>query len=245
MYREQDVDPIGLDRKRACSMITMDDAGPNRRTKSTASIPGSLGRRLSDSDLNRINREKTFGVQALVQPAELLARVVTALGNISTIEEDGQSILERASLTAGINCFSDSQILASERTWSGWSMVGSDKSSYLAPPPMGRPRASSDIGLHPHHASGVRLRLVSRIFQGLTCSLFCRIPTTGRGVAETTYKSKKCLRFVRRTKSPVTSYDGQLLPTASSSLDQTRASRLSQTIGNRRYPRRTEVFSRG
>ncbi|XP_039437335.1 open rectifier potassium channel protein 1 [Culex pipiens pallens] len=154
MYREQDVDPIGLDRKRACSMITMDDAGPNRRTKSTASIPGSLGRRLSDSDLNRINREKTFGVQALVQPAELLARVVTALGNISTIEEDGQSILERASLTAGINCFSDSQILASERTWSGWSMVGSDKSSYLAPPPMGRPRASSDIGLHPHHASG-------------------------------------------------------------------------------------------
>uniref|UniRef100_A0A182RH20 Potassium channel domain-containing protein n=1 Tax=Anopheles funestus TaxID=62324 RepID=A0A182RH20_ANOFN len=113
---------------------------------------GSLVRRLSDTDLNRINREKTFGVQALVQPAELLARVVTALGNITANPDDNQSYLERASLNAGVNCFSDSQILASERTWSGWSMSGSDKSAYLTAPPM-RPRAASDIGLPPHAAS--------------------------------------------------------------------------------------------
>ncbi|XP_058129094.1 open rectifier potassium channel protein 1 [Anopheles ziemanni] len=110
---------------------------------------GQFLRRLSDTDLQRINREKTFGVQALVQPAELLARVVTALGNITANPDDNQSILERASLTAGVNCFSDSQILASERTWSGWSMNGSDKSAYLTAPPM-RPRAASDIGLPPH-----------------------------------------------------------------------------------------------
>uniref|UniRef100_A0A182QZ56 Potassium channel domain-containing protein n=1 Tax=Anopheles farauti TaxID=69004 RepID=A0A182QZ56_9DIPT len=115
-------------------------------------VGGSLVRRLSDTDLNRINREKTFGVQALVQPAELLARVVTALGNITASPEDNQSFLERASLNAGVNCFSDSQILASERTWSGWSMNGSDKSAYLTAPPM-RPRAASDIGLPPHPAS--------------------------------------------------------------------------------------------
>uniref|UniRef100_A0A182MJ52 Potassium channel domain-containing protein n=1 Tax=Anopheles culicifacies TaxID=139723 RepID=A0A182MJ52_9DIPT len=113
---------------------------------------GSLVRRLSDTDLNRINREKTFGVQALVQPAELLARVVTALGNITANQDDNQSFLERASLNAGVNCFSDSQILASERTWSGWSMSGSDKSAYLTAPPM-RPRAASDIGLPPHVTS--------------------------------------------------------------------------------------------
>uniref|UniRef100_A0A182K6H6 Potassium channel domain-containing protein n=1 Tax=Anopheles christyi TaxID=43041 RepID=A0A182K6H6_9DIPT len=113
---------------------------------------GLLVRRLSDTDLHRINREKTFGVQALVQPAELLARVVTALGNITANQDDNQSFLERASLNAGMNCFSDSQILASERTWSGWSMNGSDKSAYLTAPPM-RPRAASDIGVPPHLSS--------------------------------------------------------------------------------------------
>ncbi|XP_055610133.1 open rectifier potassium channel protein 1 isoform X2 [Uranotaenia lowii] len=148
MYREDEPDLSLMSRKRTYSMSTM----MFERSKSTVSIP-SIGRRLSDSDLSRINREKTFGIQALVQPAELLAKVVTALGNITTIDEDGQSILEQASLGPGINCFTDSQILASERTWSGWSMAGSDK-SHLTPPPMGRPRASSDFGLHPHLTSG-------------------------------------------------------------------------------------------
>ncbi|XP_053679635.1 open rectifier potassium channel protein 1 [Anopheles nili] len=135
-------------RKRANSESALALVGPKSLDSSSL-----LLRRLSDTDLHRINREKTFGVQALVQPAELLARVVTALGNITANQDpDNQSYLERASLTAGVNCFSDSQILASERTWSGWSMSGSDKSSYLTAPPM-RPRAASDIGFPPHVAS--------------------------------------------------------------------------------------------
>ncbi|XP_055545751.1 open rectifier potassium channel protein 1 isoform X2 [Wyeomyia smithii] len=148
LYREPEVDPLILARKRACSMCVPSIELPDK-SKSLLSL-SSIGRRLSDTDLNRINREKTFGVQAaMVQPAELLARVVTALGNIAPVDDDTQSILEQASQNAGINCFSDSQILASEKTSSGWSMNGFDKNSYLAPPMM-RPRASSDIGLPPH-----------------------------------------------------------------------------------------------
>lgn len=154
MYREEEVDPLEISRKRAFSMSVMSTAELRQRAKSSVSIPSI--RRLSDSDLTRINRQKTFGINALVQPTELLAKVVSALANISTIEEDGQSILEHATLNTGINCFSDSQILASERTWSGWSNSGSDK-AYLTTPPMGRPRASSDIGLAPHQTPGVRI----------------------------------------------------------------------------------------
>ncbi|XP_053694336.1 open rectifier potassium channel protein 1 [Sabethes cyaneus] len=148
MYREQELDPLTLARKRACSMCVPGIELPTDRSKSIVSI-SSIGRRLSDTDLNRINREKTFGMQAMVQPAELLARVVTALGNMAPVDDDAQSILEQASLTAGINCFSDSQILASEKTSSGWSMNGADKHGFLSPSTM-RPRASSDIGLPPH-----------------------------------------------------------------------------------------------
>ncbi|XP_065088633.1 open rectifier potassium channel protein 1 [Ochlerotatus camptorhynchus] len=151
MYREEDVDPVEISRKRAFSMSMMATAELRQRTKSTVSIPSI--RRLSDSDLSRINRTKTFGIHALVQPAELLAKVVSALANISTIDEDDHSILEHATLHTGINCFSDSQILASEQTWSGWSNNGSDK-AYLTTPPLGRQRASSDIGLAPHQTPG-------------------------------------------------------------------------------------------
>ncbi|XP_058448508.1 open rectifier potassium channel protein 1 [Malaya genurostris] len=146
MYQEPEIDPREMARKRACSMcVTGGDL--LTKSKSTVSV-SSIGRRLSDTDLNRINREKTFGIQAVVQPAELLARVVTALGNITATDDDRQSILEQASSNLGINCFSDSQILDSERSLSDWSMSGLEKPGYLAPPPM-RPRASSDFGLTP------------------------------------------------------------------------------------------------
>ncbi|ETN61137.1 hypothetical protein AND_007214 [Anopheles darlingi] len=144
LYREPQTPTTRRRRANSESALTLEQRKPLDRTGS------GLVRRLSDTDLQRINREKTFGVQALVQPAELLARVVTALGNITANQDgDNQSVLERASLNAGVNCFSDSQILASERTWSGWSIAGSDKSAYLTAPPM-RPRAASDIGLPPH-----------------------------------------------------------------------------------------------
>uniref|UniRef100_A0A2M4A3X5 Putative open rectifier potassium channel protein 1 n=1 Tax=Anopheles triannulatus TaxID=58253 RepID=A0A2M4A3X5_9DIPT len=144
LYREPQSPTTRRRRANSESALTLDERRP------LDSAGSGLVRRLSDTDLQRINREKTFGVQALVQPAELLARVVTALGNITANQDsDNQSVLERVSLNAGVNCFSDSQILASERTWSGWSISGSDKSAYLTAPPM-RPRAASDIGLPPH-----------------------------------------------------------------------------------------------
>ncbi|XP_055640562.1 open rectifier potassium channel protein 1 isoform X2 [Toxorhynchites rutilus septentrionalis] len=140
IYREEAMDLMAvLARKRAFSM-TVTAAELDAQSQQPA-----LARRSSDSDLCRINREKTFGVEALVQPAELLAKVVTALGNITTVDEDTQSIFERTSTNGGINCFSDSQILASERSWSGWSIPGSDK-NYAMSPPTERPRAFSVIG---------------------------------------------------------------------------------------------------
>ena len=187
MYREEDVDPIAICRKRAYSIsTTVAQVEPRQRSKSvTSSI-----RRLSDSDLSRINKEKTFGIQALVQPAELLAKVVSALAHINPVDEDGQSMLDQTSINTGINCFSDSQILASEQTWSGWSHGGGSDNAYLTTPPMGRPRASSDIGLAPHQTPGVRLLFKWKLLNS-NISLFRRIRTIGPGVVAMPFKSKK------------------------------------------------------
>lgn len=103
----------------------------------------NLGRVLSDSDLSRINKEKTFqGAETLFDTGNLLARVVNALGSIGPLDEDGQSVLDMG-MDGGIHGFSDSQILASERTWSGWSLAQSDGS--YANPPLPRARAASDF----------------------------------------------------------------------------------------------------
>lgn len=108
----------------------------------------TLNRVQSDSDLSRIDRKKTFeNANSLVQPSELLAKVVTALGNIRPPEEDGASVLEMAigskRGSGGVHGFSDSQILDSERTWSGWSLQSSDK-SFPTPPQNFRNRAISE-----------------------------------------------------------------------------------------------------
>jgi len=112
-------------------------------------IDGQITRAASDSDLCRIDKKLTFeGVNAIVQPGELLARVVTALGNMRPADDnDGQSVLELASNTGGYHGFSDSQILASERTWSGWSLPSSQDKSYLTAPAFDNrsKRASSEV----------------------------------------------------------------------------------------------------
>jgi hypothetical protein len=56
----------------------------------------------SDTDLLGIDKEKTFTASAIVKPAELLARVVNALGGLEPQPEKG------------INIFDDDHILASE-----------------------------------------------------------------------------------------------------------------------------------
>lgn len=119
-------------RKRAYSEVTQ----PQDATE-------NLGRVLSDSDLSRINKEKTFeGAGTLFDTGNLLARVVNALGSIGPLDEDGQSVLDMG-MEGGIHGFTDSQILASERTWSGWSLAQSDGS--YANPPLPRARAASDF----------------------------------------------------------------------------------------------------
>lgn len=82
-----------------------------------------MTRTYSDTILNRIDRNKTFAaVNDSIQPADLLTSVITALGSFRDDEDDGQSVLEMAqsnSQNRGLDLFSDSEILASERTWSG------------------------------------------------------------------------------------------------------------------------------
>lgn len=102
----------------------------------------------SDSNLSHIDKEKTFSLQnATVQPGELLAKVVCALGGFrgGLDENDGLERMRQASVystsTMGIHGFTDSQILASEQNYnSDWSITASER-SYA--PQANRMRASS------------------------------------------------------------------------------------------------------
>ncbi|KAJ2951727.1 hypothetical protein O0L34_g13891 [Tuta absoluta] len=60
----------------------------------------------SDTDLLGIDKEKTFSAQAIVKPAELLARVVNVLGGIDPQQQQNEK---------GVHMFDDDQILASEK----------------------------------------------------------------------------------------------------------------------------------
>lgn len=105
------------------------------------SVP--MNRVQSDSDLRRVNRKRTFDeTNQLSRPSDLLARVVTALNNIRTAEDDDQSVLDTT--VGGVHGFSDAQILASEKINSKWSLAYSD-GSYAVPPTQYRSRAASDF----------------------------------------------------------------------------------------------------
>lgn len=94
-----------------------------------------LPRAQSDTDLTRIDKEKTFSpAEGLKSPNELLIRVANALGkpNYEESDEDDEE--------DGINCFSDSQILASEN---GWDMDGQTLTA--VPPSKERQRAASEV----------------------------------------------------------------------------------------------------
>lgn len=127
-------------RRRAYSEVN----GPDESVTSS-----TLTRVQSDSDLSRINKEKTFeGSETLFDTNNLLARVVSALGSIRPVDEDGHSVLDIA-LDGGIHGFSDSQILADERTWSGGSLAHSDAS--FPNFPRQRARAASVFHTPSHH----------------------------------------------------------------------------------------------
>lgn len=93
----------------------------------------SIIRTQSDSDLLKIDRKKTFAQINTAEPNDLLAKVASALGQLRPEDNDAMD---------GVQGFSDSQILASERTWGGWSNGREDKGPY-------RIRAASETKL-PH-----------------------------------------------------------------------------------------------
>lgn len=109
---------------------------------------GTPARTSSDTDLQKINKEKTFQTaQAFMQTTDLLAKVVTALGNIRPPQDDVRSITStNTGGMYGYHGLSDSQILNSEKTLSGWSVVSSENSM----PYMQRARACSDFYISPH-----------------------------------------------------------------------------------------------
>lgn len=82
----------------------------------------TLNKTQSDSDLHLIDRKRTFENSTKNDGnGDLITRVVSALGSIRQFDEVGRSSSE-----LGINGFSDSQILSTERRFSDWSVNRSD-----------------------------------------------------------------------------------------------------------------------
>lgn len=121
LYREDDEGSPNMPRrfKRAYSECPGTDAVPGQARGRASSIL-SIIRTQSDSDLRKIDRKRTFAQIEIVEPNDLLAKVANALGQLRPADDDDQ--------LQGVHGFSDSQILASERTWSGWSNGRTDNS---------------------------------------------------------------------------------------------------------------------
>lgn len=95
-------------RGRSCSV-----AIAGRRVSKTSTT--TLNKTQSDSDLHLIDRKKTFeNSTKMYGNGDLITRVVSALGSIRQYDESTSEM--------GVNAFSDSQILSSERRSSGWSL---------------------------------------------------------------------------------------------------------------------------
>ncbi|XP_024939884.1 uncharacterized protein LOC107266845 isoform X2 [Cephus cinctus] len=113
-----------------------------RRRANSAVVPmeAQVIRVASETDLQRIDKTATFASHAIVQPAELLARLVNVLGYIPPMSDDQEQNQEEK----GVQGFSDKEILSNERSWngSGW-RIGNEKISQIKP----RSRATSEIRL--------------------------------------------------------------------------------------------------
>lgn len=121
MYKDED-EPVYTTRTRSSSEPMLYDLSSRdkelasgfgvwrRRTNSeTAATTQKVPRVLSESDLERIDRDATFkSAAAMIQPGELLAHVVNALG-----DED-----------KGVQGFSDEEILAGEDRNATWTIGG-------------------------------------------------------------------------------------------------------------------------
>lgn len=119
---------------------------PRRRANSeVVPMESPLARVVSESDLQRIDKTATFATHAMVQPAELLARLVNVLGYIPPPADDDEQTMDTDTRN-GIQCFSDKEILASENDSKelDW-RLGGDKILRGKP----RSRATSEVQLDP------------------------------------------------------------------------------------------------
>ncbi|XP_051166243.1 open rectifier potassium channel protein 1 isoform X2 [Leptopilina boulardi] len=112
---------------------------PRRRANSEVAPMARVARVVSETDLQRIDKKATFAAHAMVQPAELLARLVNILGYIPPSDDE-----EESKTKEGVQGFSEKEILASEAPWSNndW-RIGSDKIPFSKP----RSRACSEVRL--------------------------------------------------------------------------------------------------
>ncbi|XP_012278236.1 open rectifier potassium channel protein 1 [Orussus abietinus] len=124
---------------------------PRRRANSeVVPMETQVTRVVSETDLQRIDKTATFASHAMVQPAELLARLVNVLGYIppppGDLNETADQDHEQAAESRGVQGFSEKDILASERSWneSSWK-IGGEKITVPRP----RSRASSEVRLNP------------------------------------------------------------------------------------------------
>ncbi|XP_063986413.1 open rectifier potassium channel protein 1 [Diachasmimorpha longicaudata] len=112
---------------------------PRRRANSeVVPLEPPVPRVVSETDLQRIDKTATFATHAMVQPAELLARLVNILGYIPPPPDDEEQTPE-CDTRSGVECFTDKEILSTERRF------GLERS------PCGKPRsrATSEVRLDP------------------------------------------------------------------------------------------------
>lgn len=74
-----------------------------------------MARVVSETDLQRIDKRATFATHAMVQPAELLARLVNILGYIPPPPDDDEpEPVEKSCTGGGVQLFSEKEILRDE-----------------------------------------------------------------------------------------------------------------------------------
>lgn len=137
--------PTMAGKSQSCPDLTLwrNENSPNvarKRAFSECVCRRDLPRVQSDTDLTRIDKERTFSpAEALVQPSDLLLRVVSALGknrDDSSEESDEEE--------GGVHGFSDSQILASEGKFGSNLTLGSQNNRPM-PSARERRRAASEV----------------------------------------------------------------------------------------------------
>nr|XP_050848064.1 open rectifier potassium channel protein 1 isoform X1 [Vespula vulgaris]XP_050848065.1 open rectifier potassium channel protein 1 isoform X1 [Vespula vulgaris]XP_050848066.1 open rectifier potassium channel protein 1 isoform X1 [Vespula vulgaris]XP_050848067.1 open rectifier potassium channel protein 1 isoform X1 [Vespula vulgaris]XP_050848069.1 open rectifier potassium channel protein 1 isoform X1 [Vespula vulgaris] len=124
---------------------------PRRRANSEVVPMDPLVRVVSETDLQRIDKTATFAAHAMVQPAELLARLVNVLGYIpppddanDTSDWDQEYKNKEDTKKTGIEGIKEKDIFNKQNTWneSSW-RIGADRFPGMMP----RSRAASEVRL--------------------------------------------------------------------------------------------------